>query len=84
MPGIEGVGECGGKLRLTTGKTWKDGMGRWRDKRAGKIGAVGAFAGAAVTSGKSGLMRKGWGRRVRFDRDSGGDDGSSRRTSRYW
>ena len=53
MPDIEGIEEFGGELHHTAGyrppgpagegKTWKDDLGRWRDKRVGVIGSVSAL-----------------------------------------
>ena len=45
MPDIEGIGEFGGELHHTAGykpegKTWRDDLGRWRDKKVGVIGSV--------------------------------------------
>ncbi|KAM5545277.1 hypothetical protein V8D89_001388 [Ganoderma adspersum] len=44
MPDIEGIGEFGGELHHTAGykpegKTWKDDLGRWKDKKVGVIGS---------------------------------------------
>lgn len=51
MPDIEGIKEFGGELHHTAGykppegegKTWKDDLGRWRDKRVGVVGSVSAL-----------------------------------------
>ncbi len=45
MPDIEGIGAFGGELHHTAGyrpagKTWRDDLGKWKDKKVGVVGSV--------------------------------------------
>ena len=72
MPDIEGIGEFGGELHHTAGykpapgKTWRDDLGRWKDKKVGVVGSVRR----RVFAASAGVGLTGWGMGCRARRRS--------------